>query len=168
MLLIIASVAVLGPLHGGDSSPLASGNTTSCTAPPSRPGAAGFRWGQALCRFPHPCRFLLRPLVLQLSAPFKGVDTWWGPCQTQPPFLGHCRALAFFIEHHFLEGPGCFSLHKNLLEPFPFYSPTIPIAEQSSHHCSQVKQEAQKAVGLALEPRTVNTDWNLYQEVLAL
>lgn len=65
-----------------------------------------FRWGQALCRFPHPCRFLLRPLVLQLSAPFKGVDTWWGPCQTQPHFLGHCRALAFFIEQHFLEGPG--------------------------------------------------------------
>ena len=103
-----ASVAVLGPLHGGDSSPLAPSNTTSCTAPPSRPGAARLPLplGQALCRFPHPCRFLLRPLVLQLSAPFKGVDTWWGPCQTQPHFLGHCRALAFFIEQHFLEGPG--------------------------------------------------------------
>lgn len=48
-----------------------------------------------------------------------------------------------------------------------FYSPTIPIAEQSSHHCSQVKQEAQKAACPFVSPELL-TLIELYQEVLAL
>lgn len=47
-----------------------------------------------------------------------------GTLTDAPHFLHNCWALAFFIEHHLLEGPRHFVLHWNFSKPFPFYLST--------------------------------------------